>query len=129
MAFDSSPLLCWLTLYGPLPYVLHARSKSFRLTRLTRPITSKEPQPKEADQSQPVDMNGRSQQDKVRSTLRMFVRDWSKEVSIAHVIFTEPSSPTSSMLQGEKERLACYQPCLEALDKHFSHVSWGDRLV
>lgn len=39
------------------------------------------------------------QQDKVRSTLRSFVRDWSVE--------------------GAKEREACYNPILEALEGHF----------
>lgn len=38
-------------------------------------------------------------QDKVRSTLRSFVRDWTKE--------------------GEDERNACYAPCLEALERYF----------
>lgn len=40
-----------------------------------------------------------SAQDKVRSTLRSFVRDWSEE--------------------GAPEREACYAPCLEALERHF----------
>lgn len=38
-------------------------------------------------------------QDKVRSTLRSFVRDWTRE--------------------GEDERNACYAPCLEALERYF----------
>jgi carnosine N-methyltransferase len=38
-------------------------------------------------------------QDKVRSTLRSFVRDWSVE--------------------GAGERKACYDPCLEALEQHY----------
>lgn len=40
-----------------------------------------------------------NQQDKVRSTLRSFVRDWTKE--------------------GAPERDACYRPLLEALEAHF----------
>ncbi|OCF33585.1 hypothetical protein I316_04658 [Kwoniella heveanensis BCC8398] len=42
-------------------------------------------------------------QDKIRSTLRSFVRDWA--------------------IQGRKERMACYDPCLEALEKHFPVLS------
>ncbi|WVR08449.1 hypothetical protein IAU60_005504 [Kwoniella sp. DSM 27419] len=42
-------------------------------------------------------------QDKVRSTLRSFVRDWSVE--------------------GVRERQACYDPCLEALERHFSRTT------
>ena len=38
-------------------------------------------------------------QDKVRSTLRSLVRDWSDE--------------------GATERKQCYKPCLEALEKHW----------
>jgi carnosine N-methyltransferase len=44
-------------------------------------------------------------QDKVRSTLRSFVRDWSVE--------------------GASERKACYDPCLEALERHFPVVPGG----
>lgn len=44
-----------------------------------------------------------NQQDKVRSTLRSFVRDWTKE--------------------GASEREACYKPLLEALEAHFPEVS------
>nr|XP_018259967.1 uncharacterized protein I303_08039 [Kwoniella dejecticola CBS 10117]OBR82125.1 hypothetical protein I303_08039 [Kwoniella dejecticola CBS 10117] len=40
-----------------------------------------------------------SAQDKIRSTLRSFVRDWSVE--------------------GRKEREACYDPCLEALERYY----------
>ncbi|WVO17552.1 hypothetical protein L204_105247 [Cryptococcus depauperatus] len=47
-------------------------------------------------------------QEKVRSTLRSFVRDWSVE--------------------GEPERKACYEPILEALDKYFpSSISSSDK--
>lgn len=44
-----------------------------------------------------------NQQDKVRSTLRSFVRDWTKE--------------------GASEREACYNPLLEALEAHFPDES------
>ena len=44
-----------------------------------------------------------NQQDKVRSTLRSFVRDWTKE--------------------GVSEREACYKPLLEALEAHFPDAS------
>jgi carnosine N-methyltransferase len=47
--------------------------------------------------------NRHAAQDKVRSTLRSFVRDWS-----------EP---------GAGEREACYSPCLTALEGHFSASS------
>jgi carnosine N-methyltransferase len=43
-----------------------------------------------------------SAQEKVRSTLRSFVRDWSEE--------------------GRSEREACYSPCVEALERR-----WPDR--
>lgn len=42
-----------------------------------------------------------SAQDKVRSTLRSFVRDWSEA--------------------GAAEREACYTPCLEALERHLPY--------
>ncbi|WVF68128.1 hypothetical protein IAT40_002891 [Kwoniella sp. CBS 6097] len=42
-------------------------------------------------------------QDKIRSTLRSFVRDWA--------------------IEGRKERSACYDPCLEALERHFPALS------
>ena len=73
------------------------------------PVVSKkaEPKPKrrqEADQAQ----------DKVRSTLRSLVRDWSSE--------------------GAAERSKCYTPCLEALEKYFPQPSTstegaGDEIV
>nr|XP_019007992.1 uncharacterized protein I206_07160 [Kwoniella pini CBS 10737]OCF46773.1 hypothetical protein I206_07160 [Kwoniella pini CBS 10737] len=40
-----------------------------------------------------------SAQDKIRSTLRSFVRDWA--------------------IEGIKERKACYDPCLEALERYY----------
>lgn len=43
--------------------------------------------------------NRDSEQEKVRSTLRSFVRDWSEE--------------------GKEEREACYTPILEALERHW----------
>jgi carnosine N-methyltransferase len=46
-------------------------------------------------------------QDKVRSTIRSFVRDWSVE--------------------GEGERQACYGPCLEALERHYPGEGASDR--
>lgn len=45
-------------------------------------------------------------QDKVRSTLRSFVRDWAEE--------------------GRPERDACYNPIIEALDEHFAPEGRGD---
>jgi carnosine N-methyltransferase len=44
-------------------------------------------------------------QEKVRSTLRSFVRDWSSE--------------------GAVERQACYDPCLEALERHWQGTWQG----
>lgn len=46
------------------------------------------------------------QQDKVRSTLRSFVRDWAEE--------------------GRGEREACYGPILDALDAHFPKEGRGE---
>ena len=46
-------------------------------------------------------------QDKVRSTLRSFVRDWSKE--------------------GAEERRNCYEPCLDALEKRYPASGPGTR--
>lgn len=49
-------------------------------------------------------------QDKVRSTLRSFVRDWTRE--------------------GEDERNACYVPCLEALERYFPQKGdTGEKVV
>ncbi|RXK41707.1 hypothetical protein M231_00942 [Tremella mesenterica] len=44
-----------------------------------------------------------SSQDKIRSTLRSLVRDWSAE--------------------GAEERRACYDPCLQALQRHYQRLS------
>lgn len=49
-------------------------------------------------------------QDKIRSTLRSFVRDWTRE--------------------GEDERNACYAPCLEALERYFpQNGDTGEKVV
>ncbi|KAG6830182.1 hypothetical protein H0H87_008958 [Tephrocybe sp. NHM501043] len=45
--------------------------------------------------------------DKLRSTLKQFVRDWSE--------------------QGQEEREACYEPMKDALVKHFAHVPVEER--
>ncbi|TYJ52025.1 hypothetical protein B9479_007378 [Cryptococcus floricola] len=62
-----------------------------------------QPQPQTASRPGSPSKPSRSQldaaQDKVRSTLRSFVRDWSP--------------------LGQPERDACYRPCLEALEKYF----------
>jgi len=47
--------------------------------------------------------------DKLRSTLKQFVRDWSVE--------------------GKPERDACYTPILEALDVHFAHLTAEEKQV
>ncbi|KAJ9094688.1 hypothetical protein QFC21_005845 [Naganishia friedmannii] len=46
-------------------------------------------------------------QDKVRSTIRQFVRDWSEE--------------------GKPEREACYDPCIAALENHYGHIPPAER--
>lgn len=48
-------------------------------------------------------------QDKVRSTLKQFVRDWSTE--------------------GKPEREACYSPCIAALEEHFGYLPVDERSV
>lgn len=63
------------------------------------PTSSSSPRPK------PSQGENDLAQDKVRSTLRSFVRDWSVE--------------------GASERKACYDPCLEALERHFPVVPGG----
>lgn len=47
--------------------------------------------------------------DKLRSTLKQFVRDWAKE--------------------GKIERDACYEPMKEALIEHFKDVPESERYV
>lgn len=61
------------------------------------PTSSSSPRPKTSQGENDL------AQDKVRSTLRSFVRDWSVE--------------------GAPERKACYDPCLEALERHFPAVT------
>jgi carnosine N-methyltransferase len=63
------------------------------------PTSSSSPRPKTSQGENDL------AQDKVRSTLRSFVRDWSVE--------------------GAPERKACYDPCLEALERHFPVVPGG----
>ncbi|KAJ9065285.1 hypothetical protein DSO57_1021345 [Entomophthora muscae] len=55
----------------------------------------------------PKKIPSRDHMDKVSTTLRMFVRDWSSK--------------------GAKERETTYQPILDELVSHFSHVSEEDR--
>ena len=57
--------------------------------------------------SSPTQANNDLAQDKIRSTLRSFVRDWAEE--------------------GAGERAACYAPILEALERHFPRSEGRDR--
>ena len=60
--------------------------------------------------------------DKLRSTLKQFVRDWSTEVK------TTPNVKGVLYLsQGEAERKSSYGQMEEALVQHFAHVSEEDR--
>lgn len=70
--------------------------------------------------------------DKIRSTIKQFVRDWSEEVRLpclrtlhecrGREVLT--ASPTFGRLynQGKAERDAAYNPILDALDSRFGHV-------
>lgn len=66
-------------------------------------------------------------QDKVRSTIRQFVRDWSEEVRCG------PYGPvffdSHVFWQGKQERDTCYAPCLDALEKHYAHIPADERYV
>ena len=59
--------------------------------------------------------------DKLRSTLKQFVRDWSTEVS-TRVPLKASSSPYLDSHEGEQEREACYKPMKDALLQYYSHV-------
>ncbi|PFH48332.1 hypothetical protein AMATHDRAFT_5912 [Amanita thiersii Skay4041] len=60
-----------------------------------------------ATSSQPRSRSTENDMDKLRSTLKQFVRDWSTE--------------------GKEERDLCYQPMKDALLKYFSHVPESER--
>ena len=64
--------------------------------------------------------------DKVRSTLKQLVRDWSEEVGAA-----PPISAGSDLIlgKGREEREASYQPIKEALLAHFSDIPKEERYV
>jgi carnosine N-methyltransferase len=70
--------------------------------------------------------------DKIRSTLKQLVRDWSEEV---RVIFFVPCVhiPLKYALvkkkQGREEREASYRPMREALLEHFSDIPMQERYV
>lgn len=53
--------------------------------------------------------------DKLRSTLKLFVRDWSQDVGV--LLF--PRHHVATCLQGKPERDACYEPMKEALMTYF----------
>ena len=64
--------------------------------------------------------------DKVRSTLKQLVRDWSEEVGA-----TPPVSAGSDLIlgKGREEREASYLPIKEALLAHFSDIPMEERYV
>ncbi|THH09004.1 hypothetical protein EW145_g2315 [Phellinidium pouzarii] len=67
--------------------------------------------------------------DKLRSTLKQFVRDWSEEVLISYFVKKiRPRILTElQKSQGKIERDACYEPMKEALLKHFVTVPKEER--
>jgi hypothetical protein len=62
--------------------------------------------------------------DKVRSTLKQLVRDWSEEVR--HLI-CPLKFHSYDKIQGKDEREASYQPIKEALLEHFSDIPMHER--
>ena len=64
--------------------------------------------------------------DKVRSTLKQLVRDWSEEVSL-RCMCPYPSKIHSCEKQGKDEREASYRPIREALLEHFSDILYPCR--
>jgi carnosine N-methyltransferase len=63
--------------------------------------------------------------DKVRSTLKQFVRDWSDEV-LQTPFFTQCSTYLWRS-QGREEREACYKPLKDALVEHFFDIPEKER--
>ena len=67
--------------------------------------------------------------DKVRSTLKQLVRDWSEEVSNFRCVRPYPSKIHSCEKQGKDEREASYRPIREALLEHFSDIPMQERYI
>ena len=69
--------------------------------------------------------------DKVRSTLKQLVRDWSEEVRLTSFICMRPYSSKIHYheQQGKDEREASYRPIKEALLKHFSDIPVQERYI
>ena len=65
--------------------------------------------------------------DKVRSTLKQLVRDWSEEVSTTSSCDKYSSKNTNLKIQGKEEREASYKPIKEALLDHFSDIPMEER--
>ena len=68
--------------------------------------------------------------EKLRSTLKQLVRDWSEEVSGAFLlsyIFVYRLVAHVSDFQGKPERDACYEPMKQALLEHFSDIPEEER--
>ena len=65
--------------------------------------------------------------DKLRSTLKQVVRDWSEEVGNATLL--KKKKPNQNPLQGKGERETCYTPMVDALINHFQNVPPDERFV
>jgi len=61
--------------------------------------------------------------DKLRSTLKQLVRDWSEEVSPDGTVYFPLHSCDTSSFQGKEERETCYKPMKDALEQHFVNIS------
>lgn len=70
--------------------------------------------------------------DKVRSTLKQLVRDWSEEVRLIDTlrcVRPYPSKVHFCEKQGKNEREASYRPIREALLEHFSDIPMQERYI
>ncbi|TFY59989.1 hypothetical protein EVG20_g7589 [Dentipellis fragilis] len=67
--------------------------------------------------------------DKLRSTLKQFVRDWSEEVGerLYPSLFLPASDGPGSHARGKEEREESYRPLKEALVAHFADIPPGER--
>jgi hypothetical protein len=70
--------------------------------------------------------------DKIRSTLKQLVRDWSEEVRLIFLVLCVhiyPSKIRCCEKQGREEREASYRPIREALLEHFSDIPMQERYI
>lgn len=68
--------------------------------------------------------------DKVRSTLKQLVRDWSEEVRLMILLAVCVHIPLIPYeKQGKDEREASYRPIKEALLEHFSDIPMQERYI